>query len=151
MTAERRPLHFAGLAEVMPEVDRLLAGHTTVGRWSLGQICNHLSQALIGSIDGFPEKAPWMLRKTIGPIAKHQVLTSGRMPEGVSLPEKYLPRPGLDARAEAEALRGALHLYSAHTGPMADHPLFGPLDRGQWTRLHCIHCAHHLSFAHPEA
>ena len=33
--------------------------------------------------------------------------------------------------------------------PPAPHPFFGPLTRAEWTRLHCIHCAHHLSFALP--
>ena len=47
------------------------------------------------------------------------------MPEGLKLPEVVLPKPGLDARAEAEALRAALRLFAAHTGPMADHPFFG--------------------------
>jgi hypothetical protein len=148
---ERRPLAFATLDEVMPDVDRLLQGHRTIGRWSLGQICNHLSDALVLSVQGFGVKAPWILRKTLGPIAKRELYSTGRMREGIKLPEKFLPKPGLDARAEAEALRGALLAYSRHTGPMADHPMFGPLSRDEWTRLHCIHCAHHLSFAHPGA
>lgn len=149
ITIERRSLRFATLAEVMPEVDRLLKGHKTVGRWSLGQICKHLTQTINGSVEGFPEKAPWVIRKTVGPIAKRHVLSSGKMPTGMKLPEKHLPRPDLDARAEAEALRGALSFYSAHVGPLADHPLFGPLGHDQWSLLHCIHCAHHLSFAEP--
>jgi hypothetical protein len=148
-TTGRRALSFASLAEVMLDVDRLLQGHTTIGRWSLGQICKHLSMAIVGSVEGYPEQAPWMIRKTIGPIAKRHVLTTGTMPEGVKIPERYQPKPGADARAEAEALRAAIHLYSAHGGPLADHPLVGPLDRDQWTRFHCIHCAHHLSFALP--
>ncbi|MFI5459648.1 MAG: DUF1569 domain-containing protein [Isosphaerales bacterium] len=41
--AGRRELSFASLDEVMPDVERLLAGHATVGQWSLGQICNHLA------------------------------------------------------------------------------------------------------------
>ena len=148
-TTGRRPLQFATLAEVMPDVDRLLQGHRTVGRWSLAQICNHLAQTLIYSIEGFPDRAPWLLRRTFGAFAKRHVLATGVIREGGKLPERYLPRPGLDDRAEAEALRGALHLYSAHPGPLADHPLFGPLDRAEWTRIHCVHSAHHLSFAHP--
>ncbi len=145
----RRPLNFTSLAEVMPEVDRLLQGHKTVGNWSLEQICNHLSGALIYSVEGFPVRAPWLIRKMLGPIAKRDVLGKGRMREGLKLPEKFLPRPGLDARAEAEALRGALKVFSAHAGPLADHPMFGPLNRDEWTRLHCIHSAHHLSFVQP--
>ena len=34
---ERRTLTFARLDDVMPEVDRLLAGYEAIGMWSLGQ------------------------------------------------------------------------------------------------------------------
>ena len=34
------------------------AGHTTVGNWSLGQICNHLTKALTASVDGYPVQGP---------------------------------------------------------------------------------------------
>src|SRR4051812_23807270 len=151
LMAERRELSFSSLDEVMPEVDRLLEGHTTTGRWSLGQICSHLSTAMQYTVEGFPEQAPWLLRRTVGPVAKRQVLGSGVMPEGVKLPEKYLPKPGLDPRAEAEALRASLRYYLAHTGPLQDHPLFGSMSRDEWDRYHAIHCAHHLSFARPHA
>ncbi|MGE5755043.1 MAG: DUF1569 domain-containing protein [Planctomycetaceae bacterium] len=147
--AERRTLTFARLDQVMPDVDRLLEGHETAGRWSLGMICNHLGSAIQGSIAGFPGRAPWLVRKTIAPFAKRKVLRAGRMGEGVKVPEAYLPKPGLDARAEAEALRAALRLYAAHSDPLAEHPLFGRMSRDEWNRLHCIHCAHHLSFVHP--
>ena len=50
----------------MPEVDRLLEGHTTTGQWSLGQICNHLGTAMQYTVEGFPEQAPWLLRRTRG-------------------------------------------------------------------------------------
>jgi hypothetical protein len=147
--SERRVLSFSSLSEVMPDVDWLLQGHTTVGRWSLGQICNHLASGVVGSVEGFPGRAPWLIRVTLGPLAKRQLFATGRMRAGMKLPEKFLPRPGLAPRAEAEALRAALSLYSTHPGPPADHPLLGPLGRDEWTRLHCIHCAHHLGFALP--
>ena len=152
MMEGRRTLAFSSLAEVMPEVDRLLAGHRTVGNWSLGQICNHLSKPHTSGcpVEGFPRKAPWPVRKLIGPVAKRRIFATGRMPSGVRLPEKYAPKPGVDARAEAEALRATLHLFSAEAGPLVPHPLFGPLTVAEWHRFHCIHCAHHLGFAVPE-
>jgi hypothetical protein len=150
-TPGRRPLVFSSLDQVMPDVDRLLNGHTTVGHWSLGQICNHLAESLVYSVEGFGVQAPWLIRKTLGQIFKRQLFNTGQMREGIQLPEKFLPRPGLDARAEAEALRGALQMYSSHSGPLADHPMFGPLGRDEWTRLHCIHMAHHLSFVLPQS
>ena len=71
------------------------------------------------------------------------------MPEGMMLPKKFWPKPGLDARAEAETLRASLHIFAAHAGPVADHPMFGPLTYAEWNRMHTIHCAHHLSFVQP--
>src|SRR5579872_7094235 len=149
--AARRTLAFTSVDQVMPDVDRLLNGHKTAGNWSLGQICNHLTGTLQSSIEGFPIKMPWLMRVTIGKLAKKKILTSGKMDEGIKIPERFCPKPGLDARAEVEALRAAFRLYAAHAGPVADHPMFGPMSRAEWDRLHCIHCAHHLSFAHPNA
>lgn len=148
-TAARRPLEFATLDRVMPEVDRLLLGHSTAGNWSLGQVCHHLAWALTGSVDGFPGQAPWLFRRTVGRVLLNRLLKSGRMPEGVRIPEGGDPRPGLDARAEAEALRAALRIFAGHTGPLPENPFLGPVTRAQAERIHCIHCAHHLSFVLP--
>lgn len=149
-TAARRPLRFTTLDEVMPEVDRLVErGHSTVGKWTLAQICSHLAGALTASTREIPFQAPWVLRKTIAPFFLRRMLRTGRMPEGFKLPEAALPKPGLDARAEAETLRAALRGYADHTGPMASHPFFGAVGREGWDQIHLIHCAHHLSFALP--
>jgi Protein of unknown function (DUF1569) len=43
MTGGRLTLHFNSFDEVMPDVDRLLEGHSTVGGWPLAQICRHLA------------------------------------------------------------------------------------------------------------
>ena len=145
--AGRRDLRLASFNEVMPEVAGLLDGHETVGNWTLGQILNHLAGALRMSVDGIDFRAPWILRKTVAPFARRHVFKTGRIRDGIKLPEAALPRPGLDARAEAEGLREALEYYAAATGPMADHPFFGPMSRADWDRLHLIHIAHHLSFA----
>ena len=148
----RRTLSFPSLLEVMPDVDRLLLGHRMVGNWTLGQVCNHLSATLIASVDGedFPIRLPWVFRRTIGPIIVGRMLKTGRMPTGIKIPEKYRPKPDLDARAEAEALRASIRLFGSHNGPYAEHPLAGPMGRETWERLHRIHCAHHLAFAVPD-
>ena len=39
--------------------------------------------------------------------------------------------------------------FAAHTGPHADHPFGGRLDRETWGVFHAAHAAHHLSFAVP--
>ena len=144
-----RTLTFARLDDVMPEVERLLAGYTRAGRWSLGQICNHLAGAITYTIEGFPGVAPWWIRQTLGRLRRRRIFRTGRMAEGVKLPERFLPGRGLDDRAEAEALRAALARFASAPGPFAEHPFFGRMSAGQWDHLHRIHCAHHLSFALP--
>jgi hypothetical protein len=149
MNPARRTLSFAAIDQIMPEVDRLLEGHATVGNWSLGQIFGHLTHAVTYSVDGFPQRAPWLIRKTIGPWLLRRILRSGQFPEGVKLPKEAEPRPGLDARAEAEAMRAALRIFATAPGPFAEHPLGPAMDRAGWERMHCIHCAHHLSYVLP--
>ena len=149
----RRALSFASPDAVMPEVDRLLAGHETAGAWTLGQILRHLavavdltcrSAALIRArgvaLEVTPEQA----------AAVDRFFADGVVPEGRPTPSPRLdPPPGLDARAEAEGLRAALGRFAATPGPFGPHPWLGPMDDAQWARFHCIHCAHHLGFATP--
>lgn len=150
--AGRRELKFDRLDEVMPDVERLLAGHETVGSWSLGQICRHLALALVlttrsGSRPGGGPRvadAP-ELRET-----RRRFFESGRFPEGVPVPSAKLDPPAdLDAHAEAETLRKALARFASAPGPFGDHPMLGPLSAEEWARFHGLHCAHHLSFALP--
>jgi hypothetical protein len=151
-TAGRRPLAFQSLDEVMPEVDRLLEnGYTAVGHWSLGQVCNHLAGGLTYAMEGFPDRMPWVLRKTLGPVIVRSMLKTGTIREGVKVPSRYLPAPALEDRAEAEALRGAIRLFSAHSAPLGPHPMVDHMSRPDWERFNCVHCAHHLSFLVPRA
>src|SRR4051812_5485418 len=106
--ANRRPLKFDSLDQVMPEVDQLLEeGHTLGGNWTLAQICQHLAGAMRLAVEGAPVKSPWIVRRTIGPWYMNRMLGRGEMPEGLKLREEWGLRPGadLDDRAEAEALR----------------------------------------------
>ncbi len=133
---ERRTLEFVRLDDVMPEVDRLLAGYTSAGNWSLGQICKHLSSTIRSSVEGFGVKAPWIFRATLGPVVKKKILGDGRMAEGIKVPGKLLPTTGLDDRAEAEALRASIAYYMAHPEARAPHPFFGRMTGAEYDRLH---------------
>jgi Protein of unknown function (DUF1569) len=154
--AERRALALSGLDQMMPEVDRLLsAGYAPAGNWSLGQTCKHLTETMAGSMEGFPP-IPFpnrailaVLRPLIGRTLKAQLLRSGTMKAGLPLPKKFVPKPGMDDRAEAEALRAMARMYASYSGPMAPHPMFGAMTRAEWDRVHLIHTTHHLSFLVP--
>ncbi len=146
--AERRTLDFASLDEVMPEMERLLAGHRIVGRWMLGQILNHLATgirltALAPGSTSEPTREQAIFRR--------RFFHAGRFPDGIEAPlPELLPQPDLDPRAEADALRRAIARFASRVGPFPAHPFLGPLTAEEWARFHCIHCAHHLGFAVPD-
>jgi hypothetical protein len=51
MTPGRRTLGYESFDEVMADVERLRPGHTTVGNWTLAQICRHLVAILRWHVD----------------------------------------------------------------------------------------------------
>ena len=149
MKPGRRIVKFVLLGEVMADVEQLLAGHTTIGSWSLGQILNHLALTIRMSMEGFPVKFPRSVRRLFGPVGRHLCFGLGRLPEGFRAPEAYIPSPGLDAATQAENLRTEIERFGVFTGRLDEHPLLGHLSPSQWERFHFLHCAHHLSFVSP--
>ena len=149
MKPGRRKVKFASLSEVMADVEQLLAGHAAVGRWSLGQTLNHLALTIRMSMEGYPIKFPWIVRRLLGPFGRRLSFGLGRLPEGFRAPEAYIPSPGLDTAIQAENLRMAIERFGAFTGRLDEHPLLGHLSPSQWQQFHRLHCAHHLSFVSP--
>jgi hypothetical protein len=148
--SSRRPLRFKSITDIPLDVDVLLAAHITVGRWSLAQICNHLTFTIEGSLDGFPLRtAPRIVQLTFGQLAIASMLLTGRIARNFPLPKRYCPAPELDLATEAARLAAAVDRYTRHAGPLAPHPFIGRMSRRRYDRYHCIHCAHHLSFAVP--
>ena len=143
---EPRILDFESLDDVMSEVQRLLAGHVTVGRWSLGQILNHLATSIRMSSRGRSESTP----PPGSEVFREQFFQTRRFPEGVQAPHsRLIPPPDSDAQAQAAMLGEAITRWSVADGPFPDHPLLGTLTKEEWTQFHCIHSAHHLGFAIP--
>jgi hypothetical protein len=142
----RRELSFASLDDVMPEVERLLDGHETVGRWSLGQILHHLAQGLRLTVDVAPDPAAPLVPEVI----RERFFRTGRFPDGRESPPILVPAPADDAPAEADALRAALERFTVSAGPFPNHPRLGALTRDQWDLFHRMHCAHHLGFVVPK-
>jgi hypothetical protein len=141
-------LRFNSLDEIMPDVERLLGGYSTVGNWSLGQMCRHLATILRVSVD-MPASTPRDPSRPVDEERKREMLESGALPEGLKTAPPFEPLAGLNDREEAEALRAAIAHYKASSDPVIAHPLFGEISRADWDRFHCHHCAHHLSFAIP--
>jgi hypothetical protein len=156
--AERRYLEFTSLDDVMPEVERLLAGHVTVGAWSLGQICHHLATAIRLTLDAPIRQrettldAPIRQRETAREqdVARRLFFRSVRFPDGMRAPLAALvPPPDRDSHTEADVLRAEIHRFVEADWQLPAHPRLGPMTKDEWTRFHCMHCAHHLGFATP--
>jgi hypothetical protein len=150
MTEGRRTLRYASFDEIMPDVERLLRGHTTVGNWSLAQICRHLATVLRRVVD-LPASTPHDPSLRVSEEEKQKVFDTGTIPEGLPGPPEVIPAETLGEQGEAEGLRAAIAYYRASPGPVVPHRFFGPLTRDEWDRLQLIHCAHHLSFVVPAA
>ena len=148
MTPERRAIAFATLDQVMPDVERLLGGHRTVGTWTLAEICNHLATVMRRAVD-VPASTQWDPSMRFEADRRREVFESGRLPEGLPQPAAAAAIEVRSARDEADGLRDAIAYYAASGGPASSHRYFGPMTKGEWDRLQCIHCAHHLSFAIP--
>ena len=150
MTLTRRTLRYESFDDVMPDVERLLQGHSTVGRWTLAQICSHLALVLRRHID-LPAATVFDPADRAPEERKTQVMAMGVLPDGIQAPLAVAPGDALDDREEAENLRAALAYYLASPGPVATHRILGPLTKEEWDRFELIHLAHHLSFAVPNS
>jgi hypothetical protein len=146
----RRTLQFRNTDDVVSDVRALAqSGYLRTGNWSLGQICDHLAIFLRGSIDGFGEMFPWIVRATLGKFVQWQIFRTGAMRTGVKVPKRFLPCDVTPDAAAVEKFIALVERYKNKAEPMQPSPFFGPLTKDEWTRLHLIHCAHHLSFLTP--
>src|SRR3954452_14053679 len=123
MTPGRRTLTYHNLDEVMPDVERLLAGHATVGRWSLAQICRHLSTVMRRVVD-MPASTPQDPSKWVGADEKRGVVETGPLNERLPGPRDIMPSETFSAREEADGLRTAIAHYKASAGPAIPHRIF---------------------------
>lgn len=145
-SVSRRKLHFEKLSEVLEDVRKMRAcRHNCVGNWTLAQACKHLADTLHGSIDGIRlgghRLRRWLLgRRILAWSFKHGI------PPGITLDPRLNPSPDCEIDASISELETAIERYESHRGRLKPHPIFGRLNRQDWDRLHCFHCAHHLSY-----
>jgi len=148
----RRTLQFHSLDDVLVELSALdRAEITTTGKWSFYQILSHLAENIENSISQYPRSMPFVIRRTIGPMALRHLLKTQEMKSGAPNPTAPKQREEGDEKAAMLRLRTAIASFRAYEGPMAEHPFFGPINKEDFEALHAHHAALHLSFAHPEA
>lgn len=153
ITPERRRLKFQDLQDAVREAEALHAGgYRRLGKWDLSQACGHLADWLTFPVDGFP-KIPFYFRPTmflvrnmIAPAMLRKTLATGEMPGGAPTMPATVPTPGGDEAKALARFRRAVERFQAHKGPYHPSPMFGQTSREDTTRIHLIHCAHHLGY-----
>ena len=71
------------------------------------------------------------------------------MPPGFKGPAVFLPGEPQADTASVAKLQQVVERYQKFAGPLCPSPMAGKLTRDEWTRLHLVHAAHHLSFLRP--
>ena len=146
----RRTLNFESYEDVIREIEALeKTGHSMEGRWTLAQACAHLDYYYKGSLDGFADMLPWIVRLLVGKPLLWWVLRQETMGEGGGTAPKSVPRAEDDTKESIAAAKENLKRLTTAT---ALHPsgLFGEMTVGQWRTLHLKHSAHHLGFLIPK-
>ena len=162
-----RDLHFDSLNAAVEEAERLLAiGYERRGHWTLAQVAGHCAQWLDYTMQGnYP--IPAAIRPVLsitgrlfGPRLLRKFLEQGRMAAGVRTFATSIPAPlpgespeqeaqhAADARGVA-SLREAVRRFTEWDAPLPPSPLYGPLNKQEASRLHCIHMAHHFGYLVP--
>ena len=151
---QRRQLDLPDLDAAVAEAQRLhQSGYDKAGQWDLAQVCKHVALPVNECIDGptfKPSAFVKLMVKLIG--AKRKFFATRSIKPGLPAPAGFVFEPA-DAAGEAaavEELAEAANRFIQHTGPLHDHPLFGPMTRDQWHQFHTIHTVHHLGFLLPK-
>jgi hypothetical protein len=95
-------------------------------------------------MDKFSNRAPWLIRQTLGRLAKRKMMRNGHMEPGLG--SRKDARVEGDAKAAAAHLRESITKFRTYTGPLDEHPFCGRLTRDEWEKLHLYHMANHFGF-----
>jgi hypothetical protein len=144
----RRSLRFESPQAVLAEAEQLASGsYQLAGKWTYGQILDHLARGIDNFYVGFGFQAPWIARTLIASFFKKRTLTKG-MPAGFQLPKSaasLLPPPGVSTEEGLQRLQTAINRLIREE-PSHPHPFFGKLTPDEVRQLMLRHAELHLSF-----
>ena len=128
------------------------------GKWSVGEILEHLYLTYTGTIKGFDRVAEAGKPLATASSWKQRgqtlvVVALGYMPSGREAPTVSRPRglPPQKVREEivpriaemAECISRCEEKFGARR-KLLDHPILGPLSGAQWRKFHLVHGLHHV-------
>ncbi|HVS34730.1 MAG TPA: DUF1569 domain-containing protein [Gemmataceae bacterium] len=153
--ADRRPLHFETIDQMMAEVDRLAEaeragrlGH--LGNWTLGQTLGHLATWAEYAYTPAPIKPPFFIRWFLR-LRKRSFLY-GKMRAGVKIPGVQggtLGAEPMDLDQALGRLRRVMERLKVEA-PTVPSAAIGPLTHAEGIALNMRHAELHLGFHVPE-
>lgn len=151
-TAERRPLQFNTLDDIVADASTVTSGpHRVTGNWTAAQNIWHIAQLLEISNHGSNFKVP-LAMKLVGRLLKLLGRHTKPFNPGIKPPAKvareFAPPAETSLPMALAKLRDEVDYAKAH-GMKHPSPLFGPLTNDAWIQAHCRHAELHHSFIHP--
>jgi hypothetical protein len=147
-TASRRRVRYDSFDEFLADAQRAVRDQAgTTGKWSLGQILEHLAIGNEKSIDGFGFLAPLPVRMVAGIFLKKRLLARGLKPgfrlskraEQILVPDETDPNDALDH------LRRSVQRLQSET-KRSPHPFLGRMALDESNRMNLRHAELHMSF-----
>jgi hypothetical protein len=147
-----RQLDLKSFDDVIAEMRRLQdVGYEKEGEWDLGQTVRHLNGAMVGSVDGFRFKLPWLLQKMIILFYRGKIFRKRGMARGIKTDKVLIPSAEGDVGEAIEQYEADVRRLLAHEGEFHPHPVLGDISREQHIDFHIIHAMHHLRMLRPRA
>ena len=150
----RRQLNLQSFDDVLAEARSLSrVGYHRVSKWSLGQICDHVSRFMDDSLDGFkstPKFAP-LVRPILRMMYLGKVLRNDRIPAKMPTLKELEPDEWTEDAHALPQLEKAIARIQDPSAQFVPSPAFGNLTAEQWRKVHLWHCQHHLEFLIPAA
>ncbi len=122
---------------------------TVLGNWSAGQILQHCAKLIQFALDGFPSKAPWIVRFLFTTFLKKRALKDIPMDPGMNLPKQaafMLPSDDVSFDQGMQDMRDVVARLKAGNRMEQPSPILGELTHDQWMGMVLRHCAMHHSF-----
>lgn len=137
---------FVSFDEARRWLDTLVADASarSLTAWPLAQVLEHAAQSVEFSMHGFPQPKSAAFQNSVGRLAFAAFERAGAMTHGLTEPIPGAPAlVATEVGLAADRLRAAFAAFEAHTGPLAPHFAYGPLDKARYTRAHLLHLADH--------
>ncbi len=155
--AARRALRYESFADLARDLDAIEEAHRsgrlrTTGNWTASQIMEHLAKFANCAFDGFPGRAPWIVRKAAKLLFKRKILSGEPMPPGFKIPRQasfMVPSAETTTEEGIAMLRLVLARLDRGDRFTAESPIFERLSHEEWCRAQLGHAAMHMSFIEP--